>query len=178
MSSQNIVNVTSKQLETLQLDPEALKNILKSREIIIDAENALLGRLATRVAKLAMLGFKVYVVNVEKAVISGDKKSIVDSYKLLLKVKTHKNPYRHSIHRPRHPVNIFKKTVKLMMPKHSSSRFEILEQVKAYIGIPQEFMNKSIIKILDCDASYLKRRKIVSLGVVAKELGWKGGVLP
>jgi large subunit ribosomal protein L13 len=178
MNSQNPIIVHSKELELLQLEPKVVEHILKTREILIDAENSVLGRLATHVAKLAMLGFKVHVINVEKAVVSGDKKTIVDSYKLLLEVKTHKNPYRHAIHRPRHPINIFKKSVKLMLPKHCRSRFKILKNVKAYIGVPQEFKDKPIIKILDCDASYLKRRKIVPVSVIAKELGWKGVVKP
>lgn len=176
MSSPKILVVSFKQLESLQLDPEIVGEILKSREIIVDAENAMLGRLASLITKIVKLGFKVHVVNIEKAVISGDKKSIVDSYKLLLKVKTHKNPYKHSIHRPRHPINIFKKTLKNMMPRHSSSRFKLSSKVKAYLGIPPELRNKNkyIIKILDCDASYLGRKKVVPVSVIAKELGWRG----
>ncbi|MEM2296200.1 MAG: 50S ribosomal protein L13 [Ignisphaera sp.] len=178
MSSHNIIMVTSKQLESLQLTPEIVNEILRTREIIVDAENTVVGRLASVIAKLAKLGFKVHIINVEKAVVSGDKKTVVESYKLMLKVKTHKNPYRHTIHRSKHPINILKKTIKNMLPKHNWLKNELVKKVKVHMGIPQEFRSKLIIKILDCDAAYLGRTKVVSVAMIAKELGWKGVTPP
>ena len=49
--------------------------------MIIDASDMILGRLATYVAKKALLGEKVDIVNCEKAVITGNKKSIFEKYK-------------------------------------------------------------------------------------------------
>ncbi|MEM1645121.1 MAG: 50S ribosomal protein L13 [Ignisphaera sp.] len=177
MSLPNIIVATSKQLEYLQLVPEVVNEILRTREIVIDAESAVVGRLASIIAKLVKLGFKVHVINVEKAVVSGDKKMVIEGYKLMLKVKTHKNPYRHAIHRPRHPINIFKKTIKNMLPKHNWLKYKLAKKIKVYIGVPQELKSKLIIRILDCDANYLGRTKTVSLATIAKELGWKG-VIP
>jgi len=45
----------------------------------IDASDHVLGRLASKVAKLALLGYEVHVVNAEKTVITG-KKDFVLSY--------------------------------------------------------------------------------------------------
>jgi len=42
------------------------------REIVVDATGQVMGRLASIIAKLLLLGYKVHVVNVEKAVLSGD----------------------------------------------------------------------------------------------------------
>lgn len=153
---------------------EDVLNRLSVPELVIDAEGAVLGRLASYVAKLALMGVRVYVVNVEKAVITGDKKRVVDSYKLLLEVKTHKNPYRHAPHRPRNPINIFKKAVKGMLPKENWLGKLALKRVKAYIGFPEELKNKPVIKIVDTLAEHLKRREYITVDVVAKELGWKG----
>lgn len=178
MSSANIITVTSKQLGYLQLAPEVVNEILRTREIVIDAENAVIGRLASVIVRLIKSGFKVHIINVEKAVVSGDKRMVVESYKLMLKVKTHKNPYRHTIHRPRHPINIFKKTIRNMLPKRNWLRYELVKRIKVYVGVPQEFKPKLIIKVLDCDANYLGRTKIVSIATIARELGWKGVTTP
>ncbi len=146
---------------------------LKNKEIIVDAEDALLGRLASNVAKLLLMGFKVHVINIEKAVVSGNRKMVIDSYKLLLNVKTHRNPYRQSMKRPRNPIAIFKSSVKNMLPKHNWRRVILLKNVKAYIGIPREFSGRELIKIVDIDAKNIKRRTVVRVLEIAKALGWK-----
>ena len=43
-------------------------------EMVIDARDAVAGRLASRVSKELLKGKRVYVVNAEKAVVSGDPK--------------------------------------------------------------------------------------------------------
>jgi len=48
---------------------------------VIDADNLILGRLASHCAKLLLNGEEVTVVNAEKSVISGSKKSITSDYK-------------------------------------------------------------------------------------------------
>ncbi len=147
---------------------------LKNKEIVIDAEGAILGRLASYVAKLALMGFRVHVVNVEKALVTGDKHMVIESYKLWLEVRTHKNPYRHAPHRPRNPINIFKKAVWGMLPKESWRGKQALKRVKAYIGVPEEFKGKEIVSIADTLVDQLKRSEYVTLAEIAKAMGWKG----
>lgn len=140
--------------------------------IIIDAENSILGRLSTIIAKLLLEGYKIYVVNAEKAVISGERNRVINGYKLLLEVKTHKNPYR-GPKRPRSPVSIFKRTVRGMLPKESSKGFEAYKRLRVFIGVPEELRNRPKIKIPSADASLLKGEYIY-VYEVAKALGWKG----
>ncbi len=153
---------------------EEFLNTLKGREIVVDAEGAVLGRLASYVAKLALMGYRVHVVNVEKAVVTGERKRVIESYKLWLEVKTHKNPYRHAPHRPRNPINIFKKAVWGMLPKHSWLGKKALRRVRAYVGVPEELANKPRIVFSDTLASNLKRFEYVTVAEIAKEMGWKG----
>ena len=49
-------------------------------DIVIDATNATLGRLASFVAKQALLGKTVSVVNCEKAIVVGKESNIVAEY--------------------------------------------------------------------------------------------------
>ena len=48
---------------------------------VIDAENAILGRLASYVAKQVLKGEEIVIVNSEKAIITGNKKNIQKNYK-------------------------------------------------------------------------------------------------
>ena len=49
--------------------------------LVINAENLIIGRLATYVAKKVLEGEKVIVVNSEKAVVTGKKEDILRRYK-------------------------------------------------------------------------------------------------
>ncbi len=145
----------------------------EEKVLYIDASNQILGRLASIVAKKLLEGYKVYVVNAEKIVISGDKKRVVDSYKLLFNITTHYNPYKTGIRRPRAPHNIFKRTVRGMLPIEKPRGRNAYKRLKVYIGIPRELKNKEFIRFQEADVSRLKGDYIY-LGDLAKELGWKG----
>jgi len=165
----SVVEVTSKEVFTRILAE-------KPAEIVIDADSMVLGRLASTVAKLLLLGIKVHVVNVEKAVLTGNRKSVIEGYKLLFEVKTHKNPYRHAIHRPRNPVTLFKRTVRNMLPKNPNRRLKLLKNVKAYIGLPPDFSNKVLVRVVDLSINVRKASKYITLAELAKALGWSPGV--
>ena len=147
--------------------PEELLANPKDRTVIIDAEGQILGRMASYIAKLLLSGYRVIVVNAEKAVVSGERKRVIDSYKLLLEVKTHRNPYRHSMQR------IVKEAVRGMLPKESWKGLMALKRLRVYVSVPEEFRNKPKIKIRDADVSRL-RGEYVTVAEIAKEMGWKG----
>ena len=46
------------------------------KTIIVDATNQILGRLSSIVAKKLLEGYKVIIVNAEKAVVSGEPKRV------------------------------------------------------------------------------------------------------
>ncbi len=140
--------------------------------VIVNAEGQILGRMASMIVRLLKDGKKVAIVNAEKAIISGEKTRVIESYKLLFGVRTLFNPYKNGIRRPRSPINIVKRTIRGMLPKSSKGR-RMLKNVKAYIGVPKEFEGKQFIKFPEADMSRLKG-KYVTVEVVAKELGWSG----
>jgi len=49
--------------------------------VVIDTKDLIVGRFATEVAKRALMGEKIDLVNCEKAIITGDKVSIFKKYK-------------------------------------------------------------------------------------------------
>lgn len=144
-----------------------------ARTIVVDAEGAILGRLATFVAKALLSGYKVYVVNAEKAVVSGDRLMVIDSYRVWLEIKTLRNPYKWSPKRPKNPIAIVRKAIKGMLPKEGWKAMVTLKNLKVYLGYPDHLRGYPLFKLIEADASRLGRG-YVSVGEIAKALGWKG----
>ncbi len=141
--------------------------------LYIDATNQILGRLASIIAKKLLEGHRVIVVNAEKAVVSGERLRVIMGYKLVEKVKTHYNPYKHGIRRPKSPHNIFKRTVRGMLPIDKPRGRNAYKRLRVYIGVPPELSDKEFIRFSEADASRLGH-EYITLGEIAKELGWKG----
>ena len=81
-----------------------------SRPIVIDGTNHIAGRLSSNVAKLLLQGNRVTVVNSEKIMISGRKRSIVDEYNQFLKISSILHP-KHGPFHPRRPDTIMSRMV-------------------------------------------------------------------
>jgi large subunit ribosomal protein L13 len=146
------------------------------RDVLIDADGLILGRMASHIAKLLRYGYRVYVVNAEKAVISGDPQMVKESYALWLEIKTLRNPYKWSPHRPRNPIAIVKYAVRNMLSKDPFRRTLLLKRLRVYVGYPEEVRKLKLqpVDIPDAKADRL-RHKYVTVGEVAKHLGWRGG---
>lgn len=132
-----------------------------------------MGRLASIVAKRLLNGEKIAIINAEKAVISGEKKSVVREFKEFLKIGSVVNPKYGPTH-PRRPDNILRRVVRGMLPMDKAKGRKAFKRLKVYINIPPEALSKKIETIPEASASKLKG-KYVHLGLVAKEIGWKGG---
>lgn len=111
--------------------------------IIIDAENAVLGRLASYAAKQAILGNKVIIVNSEKAIIVGNKNEIVARY-------AHKRSRGGSGLAgplfPSLPDRILKRTIRNMLPYQKPMGRAAFKRVITYTGMPEEYKDKKMIK--------------------------------
>ena len=110
--------------------------------MIIDATGAIVGRLATVIAKSALEGQDVVVVNVEKAVISGDPVKTVLKYKGRRGMQNKANPDL-SPKWSRRADYLFKRILQGMMPKHSARGKASLQRVRAYMGVPDAYAGKA-----------------------------------
>jgi large subunit ribosomal protein L13 len=135
---------------------------------IYDAENQIVGRLATVIAKELLKGEKVVVVNAEKAVLSGDPKFKKEFY--LQRIQ--RGDPKHGPFFPRQPDGIFRRAVRGMLPWHKPKGREAFKRLKVYIGVPEEFKNKKFEKVADADASKLKC-KYITLGELSLEIDGK-----
>ena len=100
--------------------------------MIINAENLILGRMASKIAKKALLGEKIDIINCEKAVIIGNKKDIQERYKKRREIRTP----RWGPHFPRHPEKFVKRAIRGMLPYKQEKGRKAFERVKCYQGVP------------------------------------------
>jgi len=109
--------------------------------MIVNAEGQILGRLATFVAKQALLGNEIIVVNAEKALVSGKRKSIFKGEMEKLKIRNLGNPRRGPFHQKR-PDRFVRRTIRGMLPWRKSRGEEAFKRIQVYMGIPKGEIKK------------------------------------
>jgi len=149
-------------------------NPQQNKLIVVDGTNCISGRLCSKVSKLLLQGNRVSVVNSEKVMVSGNKYEVIESYKDKLEVSSVTNPIHGPFH-PRRPDTIITKMIRGMVPKRKPSGMQAFKRLRVYIGIPDELKN-SAMQTFD-DAKITKQQSFyISMGDVAKQIGWKGVV--
>ncbi|MCW4008882.1 MAG: 50S ribosomal protein L13 [Candidatus Bathyarchaeota archaeon] len=140
---------------------------INSQVTIINADGLIVGRMASIVAKKLLNGEKVIVVNAEKAVLSGKKKSRVSEAKEFLEVGS---PGRGPLHY-RRPDRMLRKTVRGMLPFKQPKGKMAYKRLKVFIGVPEDLKGKQMITFEEAQAAKL-RGPYFTLGELAKEIGW------
>ncbi len=136
--------------------------------IIYDAEDQILGRLASKIAKDLLSGEKVFVVNCEKAAISGNPKKTLEIY--LQKIQrgdVKKGPFF-----PKTPEGIFRRTVRGMLPWKKPKGRKAFKNLKVFTGIPDELRGKEFKKLESANVKKLKC-KFIYLSDLSTLLGAK-----
>ena len=134
---------------------------------IINADELVLGRLATYVAKKALQGEKVIVVNAEKAVITGNEKSIKKEYKQ----KRDRGAFYKGPYFPRMPDRLVKRTIRGMINYKSDRGKKAFKNVRVYIGVPEEFANKEAKTIQSANFKKIKLPKYIRVSELCYWLG-------
>ena len=119
-----------------------IENITENATII-NAEDTIIGRLASVVAKRILMGENIIIVNAEKGLISGDPGSIAKKYLQKYHIKTKSNPLKGPFY-PRKPEQILKKTIRGMLPYRKTRGKEAYKRLKVYANIPSIFQDKEI----------------------------------
>ena len=135
----------------------------------IDATGLILGRLSTRVAKMALMGEQINVVNCEKAVISGNKYNLFNEYQEL---RDKGGPF-HGPFVQRLPDKFVKRVIRSMLPYKNERGRIALKLIKCYINIPEELKDSEMISFPEISKETITRTKIVTVGEISKSLGAK-----
>jgi len=148
---------------------------------LIDAKDKIFGRLCSQVAKRALLGEHIVIINAKDAVISGNKNNIHKNFLDKLNIATATNP-THGPFWPRRPDNFMRNAIKKMVPRKKVRGREAIKRVHVYISdIPERFQSryKKLIpvEIYNADKNRLYYyNKYITLGNLCDRIGWKKSV--
>ena len=137
---------------------------------VINADGLIIGRMASIIAKRLLNGEEIVIINAEKAVLSGKRKSKVKEAKEFLEVGSpEKGPFHY-----RRPDKIVRRTVRGMLPYKQPKGKQAYKRLKVFIGIPDELKDKKIETLMDARAEKLTC-PYFTVGELAKEIGWNPG---
>ena len=137
--------------------------------MIIDAKEMIIGRIATKIAKAALNGEKVDVINCEEAVMTGNKAEILARYKQRRNLGTHSTgPFYH-----REPDRFVRRIIRGMLPYKSPRGSEAYKKIMCHIGVPEEFEGKEAVRFEEAHLSKLPTNKYVIVKDICKFMGAK-----
>jgi large subunit ribosomal protein L13 len=132
-------------------------------DVVVDARDCILGRVASNVAERALAGESVAVVNAEDAVITGTEDDVFSTYRKRAELGSDRGPYY-----PKRPDGIFKRAIRGMLPYKQDDGREALDSVRVYVGNPTDDDGE----VLDgTSLDRLSTIRFVTLGEVSEELG-------
>ncbi|MCD6247760.1 MAG: 50S ribosomal protein L13 [Candidatus Diapherotrites archaeon] len=138
--------------------------------VVINADNLVLGRLASIVAERALKGERIDIVNAEKAIVIGHKNSIIEKWKRRIDLSAKGKPTKGPKF-PKRPDRMLRKAIAGMLPTESIRGRKALKRVRVFVGIPEKLTNAEFetIKI----AQYNGKEDALTLGELSKKLGGK-----
>ncbi len=131
---------------------------------VIDAQEQILGRLCTHVAKRLLNGEEITIVNAEMARVSGSKSQVLEHYRRRrARGKNFSGPKY-----PRSPDMILRRSVRGMLDYRKPSGKEAYKRLKVYVGVPLELKD---ISTESPESSKKSIARSVYLGDISRELG-------
>lgn len=137
--------------------------------MIVDATDLVLGRVASQIAKRLLEGEEIVVVNADMAVISGERKSTLSQYDAWTKIRSLVDPTQGPFH-PRRPDDLFRRTVRGMLPTRKKKGREAYDRLEAYSGVPSRFEGKETETFPKANVNQLNTRRFIRLGELSKQL--------
>ncbi len=141
-----------------------------AEQVIVDAKDHIAGRLCSYVAKILLKGNMVVVINAEKAMLSGDKYSIIREWHDYLEVGSIINPIHGPFH-ARRPDRIITRMIRGMVPRRKTSGDNAMKRLRVYIGMPKIYEDS---KMTGFDDAKIRKPSSYYMSVrdLAKSIGW------
>ena len=145
---------------------------------LYDATNKILGRFCSQIAKRALLGEYIVIINAKDAIISGTKRDIHEKHLAKLNISTATNPRKGPFHE-RRPDTFMRRVIKQMLPRKKLRGKEALKRVNVYItDIPERFKSRyqKLVptEIYNADKKRLSYyNKFITLDNLCQRIGWK-----
>jgi large subunit ribosomal protein L13 len=132
-------------------------------DLVVDASDCILGRVASEVAQRALDGERVAVINAEGAVITGNEESTMETFRARAEVGSDQGPAY-----PKRPDGILKRSIRGMVPHKTTRGREAFERVRVYVGNPYD-EDGEVLEGTSLDR--LSNIKFTTLGTVSERLG-------
>jgi len=136
--------------------------------IVVNAEGLILGRMASGIAKQLLEGQRIFIVNAEKAVLSGARQSKVSEAKEFLDVGgVGRGPFHY-----RRPDRIVRKAVRGMLPIRQPKGIQAYRRLHVFIGVPDKLKKREMNTMIEAQSKKLTCAHF-TVAELAKGIGWK-----
>ena len=152
--------------------PQAAPKVANDGVMYIDATGHVAGRLCSVVAHEIIRGKHVVVLNAEKAIITGNRSSVVEQWKQRLELGSKVNPINGPLH-PRRPDNILWRMVRGMVPKTKTKGELGLKRLRVYMGVPEKYSGVTTSKV-DQAMATRPLPLYLTIAELSKNIGWNG----
>jgi large subunit ribosomal protein L13 len=126
--------------------------------LVIDATEAVLGRLCSYAAKQSLLGKKVIIVNCGHAIITGGRRMIINEYK---HARQRGGASLKGPNFPKHAERLVKRTVRGMLHYTHGRGKDAFKRIFCYDDCPKEFESLR---------THLPKRELMAKRITVKEL--------
>ncbi len=134
--------------------------------MVIDAKDLIVGRIATVVAKKALLGETIDIVNCQDAVVTGKRASIYKEYKQTAdRGVPLKGPYF-----PKQADRIVRRTIRGMIGWKTAKGKVAYKRIMCHVGVPDKFEGQQFETIENAHMKKLPNLKYVRIKDVAEHL--------
>jgi len=137
--------------------------------MIIDAKDLIAGRIGTVAAKRALLGEEVFILNADKAIITGSKKVVLGKYATQAK---RGEPF-HGPFLPKAPDRFLKRLIRGMLPYKQAKGRDAFKRIKCYSGIPDGFKDKKLETIEKANVLKMQNLKYITVGELCSLLKFR-----
>jgi len=138
---------------------------------VYDAEKMVIGRLGTRVAKDALMGKDVVIINAEKAIITGGRRFLIAAFKEKRDIRTATNHNLGPFHE-RRPDMMVRRMIRGMLPWPTPRAKAAYKRVKVYMGVPEKYQGAERI-VLEKSRYVSMKSKYIQVSDLSHELGWR-----
>ena len=135
--------------------------------MIINADNLIVGRLASFAAKKALMGEEVIIVNSEKAVFSGNKKDVFEKFRRKIKMgNVFKGPFV-----SRTPDKIVRRAIRGIVDYKKYRGMQAYKKIRCFVSIPERYKHEKIESLEMAHINKLPNLKYVKVKEISKFLG-------
>ena len=137
--------------------------------IVIDGKDLIVGRVATFVAKQALLGETVKIINCEHMYFTGGKEFLIaETHRRRVQGTWEKGPFYF-----RRPDRLVRRVVRGMIPYKTARGSAAYKRVLCYIGMPEAYKTEKHIVIDKAHIKKVPNLRYTSVGELSKMMGAK-----